>query len=133
MSEAITRDRYLHLIADESLPFAHRALWVLLWEGELRMGDLLSLDVRDVDLEARTAGVDFPKEGAPSTVPLSPNAALVLRMLIDGRTEGPLFVDAEGRPLALEAAARQASAAGVSIHGFRLGGHRQRLAETASS
>jgi integrase len=122
MTEPITRDRYLQLIADESIPFAHRVLWALLWEGNLLRDDLLSLDVRDIDLNARTIVVEFPKQGAPKAAPFSPTSAVVLRMLIDKRTEGPLFVDADSRPLTQDAVMRQATEAGVKLHGFRLGG-----------
>ncbi|MFE5368246.1 tyrosine-type recombinase/integrase [Streptomyces mirabilis] len=132
MPEPIARDRYLHLIANESIPFTHRLLWVLLWDGELRLPDLLSLDVRDVDLESSTAFIEFPKEGTPEAVPLSPNARMMVRFAIDHRTEGPLFVTESGQPLSRETAAKQARKAGVSVHGFRLGGQCERL-ESASS
>lgn len=122
MTEAIARDRYLQLISDESIPFGHRVLWTLLWEGDLRRDDLLSLDVRDIDLNARTVVVEFPKRGAPKAAPFSPTSAVVLRMLVDGRTEGPLFVGVDGRPLTQDAVHRQAREVGVSLHGFRLGG-----------
>lgn len=122
MTEPIARDHYLRLVADESIPFVHRTLWVLLWEGNLRRDDLLSLDVRDVDLNARTVVVEFPKQGAPKVAPFSPTSGVALRMLIDGRTEGPLFVDAKGRPLTRDAVMRQAREAGVGLHGFKLGG-----------
>jgi integrase len=130
MTDPITRDRYLRLVADESIPFVHRTLWVLLWEGNLRRDDLLSLDVRDVDLNARTVVVEFPKQGAPKAAPFSPTSAVALRMLIDGRTEGPLFVDADGRPLTQDAVMRQAREVGVGLHGFRLGGQVYRTVDT---
>lgn len=122
MTDAVPQERYMQLVADESIPFTHRLLWVLLREGELRLGDLLSMDVRDIDIESSTAFVEFPKEGVPKAVPLSANARLMLRFAIDGRSEGPLFIDSSGHPLTREAVVRQAQAVGVSIHGFRLGG-----------
>ena len=133
MTDPISRDHYLRLVADESIPFVHRTLWVLLWEGNLRRDDLLSLDVRDVDLNARTVVVEFPKQGAPKAAPFSPTSAVALRMLIDGRTEGPLFADADGRPLTQDAVMRQAREAGVGLHGFRLGGQVYRTVDTKSS
>lgn len=133
MTEAITRDRYLQLVADESIPFVHRTLWVLLWEGNLSRDDLLSLDVRDIDLRARTVVVEFPKQGAPKAAPFSPTSGVALRMLIDGRTDGPLFVGVDGRPLTQDAVMRQAREAGVSLHGFRLGGQLARSQPAPSS
>ncbi|MFD5795574.1 tyrosine-type recombinase/integrase [Streptomyces diastatochromogenes] len=124
MTNAMTEERFIELVADESIPFTHRLLWVLLREGELRLGDLLSMDVRDIDIESSTAFVEFPKEGVPKAVPLSANARVMLRFAIDGRSEGPLFTDSSGDPLTRDAAVRQAQAVGVSIHGFRLGGKR---------
>jgi integrase len=126
MPEPLTRDQYLHLIADESIPFTHRALWVLLYDGDLRLGELLSLDVRDFDVESETVFVEYPKEGVPKAVPLTPNERLMLRFAIDNRTEGPLFVDESGQPLSREAAAEEARKAGVGIHDFRLAGQRER-------
>jgi integrase len=132
MPEAVTEKRLTQLVADDKNPFTHRLLWVLLWDGELRLPDLLSLDVRDVDLESSTVFVEFPKEDVPKVVRLSPNARMMMRFAIDYRTEGPLFANASGQPLSREAAAEQARKAGVDIHGFRLGGQRERL-ESASS
>jgi integrase len=132
MPEAVTQKHLTQLVANEKYPLTHRALWVLLWEGELRLAELLSLDVRDVDLESSTAFVEFPKDGAPKAVRLSPNARLMMQFAIDYRTEGPLFVDAAGQPLSREAAVGQARKAGVSIHDFRLGGQQERLRAASS-
>ncbi|MEU1497223.1 tyrosine-type recombinase/integrase [Streptomyces sp. NPDC005732] len=118
---------HIRLIADEKNPFMHRLLWELLWDGELRLGELLSLDVRDVDPELGTAFVEYPKEGLPKAVRLSPNAKLMVRLAIDHRTSGPLFVSESGQPLSREAVVEQARRAGVSIHDFRLGGQQERL------
>lgn len=125
MPEAVSEEQYQQLIADESTPLRHRALWALLWEGELRLGDLLSLDVRDVDMVARAAPVDFPKgERDPREVPFSEEAAGMLRELIGDRDAGPLFATPTGSPMSKDDAAWVARRAGVSIHGFRLGGQR---------
>lgn len=132
MPEAVTEKHLTQLVANEKYPLTHRALWVLLWEGELRLAELLSLDVRDVDLESSTVFVEYPKDGAPKAVRLSPNARLMMQFAIDYRAEGPLFVTESGRPLSREAAVEQARKAGVSIHGFRLGGQRERPDSSAS-
>lgn len=122
MPEAVTEKHLTQLVANEKYPLTHRALWVLLWEGELRLAELLSLDVRDVDLESGTVFVEYPRYGAPKAVRLSPNARLMMQFAIDHRSEGPLFVGESGRPLSRDAVVEQARKAGVSIHGFRLGG-----------
>ncbi|MFP8964371.1 hypothetical protein ACLIYP_27980, partial [Streptomyces nanhaiensis] len=51
--ERITAARLEELLRDDSIDMAHRALWLLLWEGDLRVLDLLSLEIQDVDLPAR--------------------------------------------------------------------------------
>lgn len=130
MSEAVSELNFRRLVADESIPFTHRLLWVLLWEGEMRLDELLSLDVRDVDLEARTASVKFPKVGEPTVAPFSETAAKMLRKAIDGRLDGPLLVADSGQPLSREAAVRQTQNVGVSIHAFRLGGQLARSEPT---
>ncbi|MEU0787593.1 tyrosine-type recombinase/integrase [Streptomyces sp. NPDC006173] len=132
MPEPLSYDRYLRLIADEKNPYTHRLLWVLLGDGELRLNELLSLDVRDVDLETSTAFVEYPKAGTPKAVPLSPNARLMLQFAINYRTEGPLFIDDAGAPISRDAAIAQARKAGVSIHDFRLAGQRERAGRASS-
>ncbi|MFD9187912.1 tyrosine-type recombinase/integrase [Streptomyces phaeochromogenes] len=108
------------LTEDESIPAAHRALWALMQSG-MRVGDALSLDVRDVDLEGEEAIVEIPVRGpGPETVPLSDCAAELARQVVAGRSEGPLLVDEEGRPVSRYSAGKFAQAvAGVSIHAFR--------------
>ena len=138
MTEPVTLDRLHELLDDETIPLPHRVLWMLLWqggaddEGGLRLGDLLSLDVRDVDWEARELPVDFPKsEREPRAVRFSEQALAGLRKVVGDRAEGPLFVDASGCPLSTFAVAQAAQRAGVSIHGFRRGRQAVRHAETA--
>ncbi|MET9813121.1 tyrosine-type recombinase/integrase [Streptomyces sp. NPDC006355] len=133
MPEPVTPDRFRQLVADESVPLRHRVLWALLREGNLRLDDLLSLDVRDVDFEALSAPVDSPKgERGPRTAPLSEEVAGMLRELIGGREAGPLFATPAGSALSKDDAVWVARRAGVSIHGFRLGGQRQRLGDSVS-
>jgi len=134
MPEAVNEDRYLQLVSDDTIPLRHRVLWTLLREGKLRLGDLLSLDVRDADLGVRMATVDFPKyEGDPRTVPFSEQTAEMLRELIGTRDEGPLFATPTGSPMSKDDAVWFARRAGVSIHGFRLGGQQQKVAEATRS
>lgn len=119
---AVLPARFHQLTADEAIPLAHRALWTLLWEGEARLVELLSLDVRDVDLAAHAITLDYPKAGGPGVVPVTEATAGMLCDLIGTRDAGPLFTTDTGQPMSREAAAHRARQAGVSIHGFRLGG-----------
>jgi integrase len=125
---AMTHDQYERLVTDATIPVADRTLWALLWEGNLRLSDVLSLDVCDIDLAERTAQVDYPKRDTdPQNVPFSPSAAALLREAIGERTEGPLLLNENGRPLSRERVIRSARKAGVpSIHAFRHGGYKRR-------
>lgn len=124
----VTQDQLEELTSDEAHPVAHRALWALLWDGDLRLGDALSLDVRDIDYENGTALVDFPKrESDPRSVPVAERALGLVRAAAGDRSEGPLLLNRSGRPLSREQSARVAQdAAGVSIHAFRTGGELHR-------
>ncbi|MGW7248835.1 tyrosine-type recombinase/integrase [Streptomyces decoyicus] len=116
------------LLADETIPVAHRALWALLWEGEVRLVDALSLDVRDLDLDARTVRVDYAKRSALGAVaaPIGDRAAALLRRAADGHAEGPAL-HTDGRPISRGTAARRARSAGAgSIHAFRSSGQAHR-------
>lgn len=127
-AHTLTEQQLDELLADETLRAAHRALWALLWEGELRLADALSLDVRDIDLTARTAHVEYVKRSTPgpASVPIGERAAALLHQVDDGYTGGPaLHVD--GRPISREAASLRARSAGAgSIHAFRSGGQAKR-------
>ncbi|MEV7797296.1 tyrosine-type recombinase/integrase [Streptomyces sp. NPDC087512] len=123
-SNPVSRERYEELVTDERMPVKHRALWALLWEGELRYQDALSLDVRDVDLAAGTAWVEFPvrRDDGPLAAPLSGRAVELLREVIGDRREGPVFLAEAGGALSVDAAMEWARSVGVGIHGFRIGG-----------
>jgi integrase len=47
-------------------------------ESAMRLGELLSLEWKDIDLEARTAHLPHTKNGEPRTVPLSAAAVTLL-------------------------------------------------------
>lgn len=119
---------FRRLIANGQVPVEHRALWAMLWDGELRLGDALSVDVRDVDLAAGTVRVEGPrKEPGPLVAPLSAEAAGLVREVIGDREEGPLLVNASGRRVARETASRWARSAGHGVDAFRTGGRLARL------
>ena len=114
MAGSISFARLEHLLDDESIPPVHRALWLLLWESELRILDLLALDVADVPRIRPSVG------GA-----LGERAADLLGRLTDGRTAGPLFAVGT-RALSWDEAVRAAGGQGHPIHAFRTSGRRQR-------
>ena len=126
-TEAVSPADYQRLTIDDSIPVAHRALWTLLWEGGLRFGDALSLDVRDVSPDGHRVAVDFPKSTSDDReILLSDAAADLTRAAMGGRSEGPLLTRGN-RPISRQEATRIARlVAGVGIHGFRTGGRQAR-------
>ncbi|WP_147472686.1 site-specific integrase [Streptomyces triticirhizae] len=124
MAETITPERLDALLAEDSHPVLHRALWQLLWETDIRVLDLLSLDVAEVD----RAGGRIARAGAPFPVALSERALDLLAPLIADRAAGPLFGTGNERLRALswEEAVRGAREHGVAIHAFRTAGKRHR-------
>ncbi|MDT0322561.1 hypothetical protein [Streptomyces millisiae] len=108
--ENITLTQLEELLADESTPVVHRALWALLWESEVRVHDLLTLDVTEVGV-----GEFGERAGA------------LLAELIGERTAGPLFAVGE-RALTWEQAVRAAGEREIAIHAFRTGGKAHRRA-----
>ncbi|KAB8171103.1 hypothetical protein FH609_000525 [Streptomyces sp. 3MP-14] len=124
MAETITPERLDALLAEDSIPSLHRALWQLLWETDIRVLDLLSLDVAEVDQD----GGLIARAGAPFPVALSARALDLLAPLIAGRAAGPLFGTGNERLRALswEEAVRGAREHGLAIHAFRTAGKRHR-------
>ncbi|WP_432001680.1 tyrosine-type recombinase/integrase [Streptomyces sioyaensis] len=120
---ALAVEDFQRLIANETIPVAHRALWALLWDGHARLNDALSLDVRDVDLNSRTIKADYPKQlHDERVIPISDRTAGLLRDTIGARDAGPLLTGDGDRPLTREAASRWASRWADGIHAFRTGG-----------
>ncbi|MFG2196510.1 hypothetical protein [Streptomyces sp. NPDC048639] len=109
-ADTVTAERLEELLADRSIPAVHRTLWLLLWEGELPVLELLSLDVRDVEFDT-----------------FGERAAELLRELIGDRESGPVFAVGE-RSLTWEEAVQAAHDQGHGIHAFRTGGKRSRRA-----
>ncbi|MER7815637.1 tyrosine-type recombinase/integrase [Streptomyces sp. NPDC096153] len=127
-TEPVAPECLEQLLADESIPVVHRALWALLWDGELRLNELLSVDVRDVDFAARMIRVDYPVRSRRSPlVPFGDRAGRLLGEAIGDAVDGPAL-HRDGRPLGRHEAADRARRAGVAIHGFRLGGQGSRVA-----
>ncbi|MGP4000146.1 hypothetical protein ACTWQE_08950 [Streptomyces sp. 8N706] len=125
MAETITLERLEELLADASISPVHRALWLLLWEGDLPVLDLLALDVRDVHLEKREVSTSSCRNQPAGEVDFSERAAGLLSELIGEREDGPLFA-VGSRALSWETAMQGAQEQGHAIHAFRTGGKRHR-------
>jgi integrase len=128
--ERITAERLEELLSDDSIGMAHRVLWLLLWEGELRVLDLLSLEIGDVDLEEKrvtgVCGRAVPEGGGG----ISERAAGLLRRLIGDRKDGPLLA-VGSRALGWEQVMLTAGEQGHAVHEFRAGGRLHRREEPA--
>ncbi|MFZ6184866.1 tyrosine-type recombinase/integrase [Nannocystis pusilla] len=83
------------LVAATKLSSAHRATVLVCGEAALRVGELIGLEVRDVNLEARTLRVERalnddgeitpPKNGEARTVGLTERLVDALRPFVEGR------------------------------------------------
>jgi integrase len=88
-TRALTRAEVARILG---LPVALRekTLWTLAYDSAARAGELLGLDVGDLDLANRRAVVTS-KGGARECVTWSTNAARLLPRLLKGRRAGPVF------------------------------------------
>jgi integrase/recombinase XerC/integrase/recombinase XerD len=88
-TRALTRAEVVRIL---SLPVALRekTLWTLAYESAARAGELLGLDVGDLDLANRRAVV-ISKGGAREWVTWSTSAARLMPRLLKGRHSGPVF------------------------------------------
>ena len=68
-----------------------KAFWRLAYDSAARAGELLGLDLADLDLDAKTAVV-AGKGGIPRQVNWYTHTAHLLARLTSGRTHGPLFL-----------------------------------------
>ncbi|MFI0914240.1 tyrosine-type recombinase/integrase [Streptomyces abikoensis] len=127
-AEAISTVRFQQLASDDAIPVTHRALWALLWEGGVRVGSALSMDVRDVAIDDHVVVQEYPKlDSDERIVPLSEQTASLLREAVGDRIDGPLIVNENGRPIGRDRAARASrTLANASIHAFRMGGQKAR-------
>ncbi|SRR6266704_718813 len=71
-------------------PLRERTLWRLLYESAARAGEVLALDVGDLDLANRRARV-IGKGGAVEWITWSTGTATLLPRLLKGRRSGPVF------------------------------------------
>jgi integrase/recombinase XerD len=98
-STGLTRDELSALIEaaqDDGAP--RMALVLLLALNGLRVSEALGTDVGDLGTERghRTLRV-HRKGGRYATIPLAPKTAMAIDAMLDGRTEGPLFITRTGQ------------------------------------
>jgi integrase/recombinase XerC/integrase/recombinase XerD len=79
------------LLTREDMALRDKTLWRMLYESAARVGELLALNVEDLDLASRRARV-VRKGGAADIIVWQSGTARLLPRLIKGRTAGPLFL-----------------------------------------
>ncbi|MGW5633969.1 hypothetical protein [Streptomyces sp. NPDC003832] len=117
----VSEERLNELLTNQYIPAAHRALWALLWDGDVRLSEALMLDVRDFNLEDLCVSLEYRVKPGDNVAPVSERTAGLLREAFAGQTAGPA-IHRFGRPLSVRAASVIARTHGVSVHAFRASG-----------
>lgn len=89
-TRALTR-RQVEALWRRDVPLREKTLWRLLYETAARAGEILALDVEDLDLANKRARV-HSKGGATEWVFWQTGAARLLPRLLAGRRTGPVFL-----------------------------------------
>ena len=90
-TKALARDQIEALLGRSDVGLRERTLWRLLHETAARAGEVLALDVEDLDLRNRCAKVR--RKGSTVDVIVWQTAtARLLPRLLKGRTRGPVFL-----------------------------------------
>ncbi|WP_425834211.1 hypothetical protein [Streptomyces fractus] len=106
-------------LADLSLPHAVRLSWQLLYECDIRLREVVSLDVNDVELGARQIGYQDVKDGSWYPIGITESLAAQLRGLIGPHIDGPLLTVDGRRVTTDEIASLFRDATGKSVHALR--------------
>ncbi len=101
-TRAVSRAELEQLLTRVDLPLREKALWRLLYETAARAGEVLALDVADLDVRNRRAKVRR-KGGAVDTIVWQTGTARLLPRLLHGRRSGPVFLTARRARLPLAA------------------------------
>ena len=102
-SRALSRADVGRLLTREDISLRERTLWRLAYESAARAGELLALNVEDLDLANRRARV-IRKGGAADVIVWQSGTARLLPRLIKGRKSGPLFLTGRKARVPLAAA-----------------------------
>ena len=95
-TRAIDRAAIERLLSRRDVPLREKALWRMLYETTARASEILSLDIQDLELDARRARV-VSKGGDTEYIYWVSGTAHLLPRLIRGRNSGPVFLS-ERRP-----------------------------------
>lgn len=95
-TRALPRAAIERQLSRRDVPLREKTLWRMPYETAARAGEILALDVADLDLDGRRAKV-ISKGGATEWVYWSSGTAHLLPRLLRGRSAGPVFVS-ERRP-----------------------------------
>jgi len=90
-TRAIPAEELDLLFARRDVGLRDRCLWLLLYESAARANEVLSLNVEDVDLNAKRA-YTVRKGGDRDVLHFQTRSARLLPKIINGRTSGPLFL-----------------------------------------
>jgi integrase len=90
-SRALGRGDVDELLTREDIPLRERTLWRMLYETAARAGEVLGLDVPDLDLPNRCGRVRR-KGGQLDTIVWQTGTARLLPRLLRDRTAGPVFL-----------------------------------------
>jgi integrase len=90
--EVIAPADLARLWARDDVPLRDRALWRLLYDSAARAGEVLTLDVEDLDLPQRHARTRPPGGAAGRRLHFQTEAARLLAEVVAGRERGPVFV-----------------------------------------
>jgi integrase/recombinase XerC/integrase/recombinase XerD len=88
---ALSREQVNELLTREDVALRDRVLWRMAYETAARVGELLALDVPDLDMPNRCARVRR-KGGALDVIVWQTGTARLLPRLLKGRKAGPVFV-----------------------------------------
>jgi integrase/recombinase XerC len=105
-----------HEVVEEEPSPRDRALLEVLYGGGLRVGELVALDVPDVDLATAIVRIRRGKGGKERRVPLGPPAVAAVRAWLAERPDAEddaLFVDRNGRRLSDRSVRRVVAKAGA--------------------
>ncbi len=90
-TRALSRAVVQELLGRDGVALRERVLWRLLYESAARAGEVLALDVGDLDLANRRARVRR-KGGAVDIITWQTGTARLLPRLLGGRAQGPVFL-----------------------------------------
>ncbi len=97
---ALSREQVEALLTREDIPLRDRVLWRMAYETAARVGELLALDVEDLNMPNRRGRVRR-KGGALDVIVWQTGTARLLPRLLKGRTSGPVFLTERKARLAL--------------------------------